>query len=123
MPHESISGTGKMLDAKKEPDPDEVLDASPICSASTSSSFQDSCQLKYREQEYLSTSASESDYTSDDGDATDAETELEGENEGDGNKRHFLAHVTVTVDSQDESSCEKDDKEGPEDGDRNTLTH
>lgn len=99
------------------------LDLSTSSSVTPSSSLHDLAEsntLKYREQEYLSTSASESDYTSDDGDSTDIDSELEGENENGEGKRHFLARLTVTVDSSDED--EKEAKGGP-DGDANTLTH
>lgn len=94
--------------------------SSPVTPSSSLLNLVQSNTLKYREQEYLSTSASESDYTSDDGDSTDVDSELDGENENGDGKRHFLARVTVTVDSSDEN--EKEAKGGP-DGDAKTLTH
>ncbi|XP_034250326.1 probable cyclin-dependent serine/threonine-protein kinase DDB_G0278487 isoform X2 [Thrips palmi] len=94
--------------------------SSPVTPSSSLLNLVESNTLKYREQEYLSTSASESDYTSDDGDSTDVDSELDGENENGEGKRHFLARVTVTVDSSDENN--KQAKGGP-DGDAKTLTH
>lgn len=107
---------------------DDMKDASPMSTPTTPTSphniLNEGSALKYREQEYLSTSASESDYTSDDGDVTDVDAELEGENESTESKNHFLACVTLTVDSQDENSCaEEESKGGSSGGDANTLSH
>lgn len=123
----SHPNTDKSINSEQKSECDEgkgPLPVSPSTVPTTSSNLlNESCSLKYREQEYLSTSASESDYTSDDGDATDIETELDGETEEKDSKRHFLAHFTVTVDAQDENSCGEDEKGGSGGGDANTLTN
>ncbi|KAK3924765.1 PIH1 domain-containing protein 2 [Frankliniella fusca] len=103
----------------------ELGGTSPLSTPSTPTSphnnICDGISLKYREQEYLSTSASESDYTSDDGDATDIDTELDAESDSDGEKRHVLARVTLRVDSQEENSFEGESKGGNDGGTASKL--
>lgn len=120
----TVPATNEVQGSDQLSDENRLDLSSPLSNPATPSSsllsLVESNTLKYREQEYLSTSASESDYTSDDGDSTDVDSELDGENENGEEKRHFLARVTVTVDSSDEN--EKEAKGGP-DGDAKTLTH
>lgn len=122
------SGIVKVHALDQRPEANKLEDSPPSSALSTPTSpthcLSDSSALKYKEQEYLSTSASESDYTSDDGDTTDVDTELDAENEVDVEKSHFLACVTLTVDTPDEATSENEATGEPGDnGDTNTLTN
>ena len=122
------SGNEKLHGLDQQPEvnklEDSPLSSAPATPTSPPHYLSDGSALKYKEQEYLSASASESDYTSDDGDATDVDTELDAENEVDVEKSHFLACVTLTVDTPDEATSEKDTTGEPGgNGDANTLTN